>query len=118
MGTLAFFNNDIDAPLSNYQQSLEPIRIWTFEKTTTGRNIYVYGERVAGDNKMATILGWNGASIGRFGNEFYQGMIYEVLIFNPVLSIDRRQKMEGYLAHKWGQITNMVAGHPYKVAAP
>ena len=118
VGTLAFFNNDIDAPLSNYQQSLEPIRIWTFEKTTTGRNIYVYGERVAGDNKMATILGWNGASIGRFGNEFYQGMIYEVLIFNPVLSIDRRQKMEGYLAHKWGQITNMVAGHPYKVAAP
>lgn len=118
VGTMAFFNNDVDIRLANYQQSLEPIRIWTFEKTPTGRNIYINGERVGGDNNLATMLGWGGAAIARFGNEFYQGMMHEVLVFNPVLSVDRRQKVEGYLAHKWGQATNMVAGHPYKTAAP
>jgi hypothetical protein len=29
-----------------------------------------------------------------------------------------RQKLEGYLAHKWGLTANLPVGHPYKTAGP
>jgi hypothetical protein len=34
------------------------------------------------------------------------------------LSTTDRQKLEGYLAHKWGLAANLPADHPYKSAAP
>jgi hypothetical protein len=116
--TLAFWANDMDAPVSNYQQSLEPARIWVFEKSPTGRAIYLNGQRIKTDNNMEVLSGWSGAAIGRYGGEYYQGMMYEVMIFNPGLSIDRRQKIEGYLAYKWGLSGNLDAGHPYKASPP
>jgi hypothetical protein len=115
----AFFANDLDASVPNYQQSLEPTRIWTFEKTPTGRAIYLNGARVSQDNNVESFQTWAGAAVGRFGmGDFYTGMLHEILIYNPGLSIDRRQKVEGYLAHKWGLATQMSAGHPYKTAEP
>jgi len=115
----AFFANDLDASVSNYQQSLEPTRVWTFEKSATGRAIYLNGQRMSQDANLESFQTWAGAAVGRFGmGDFYNGMLYEILIYNPGLSIDRRQKVEGYLAHKWGVATQMMAGHPYKTAAP
>lgn len=114
----AFFSNDVDGTVPNYQASLEPVRVWVFEKTPTGRTIYLNGQRLNSDNNMETLVGWPGAAIGRFGGSYYSGMLHEVMIFNPGLSTDRRQKIEGYLAHKWGIPMNLVAGHPFKNAAP
>ena len=46
------------------------------------------------------------------------GLVKEV-IFVPYNSSDTtRQKLEGYLAHKWGLDTLLPAGHPYKSAPP
>ena len=114
----AFFANDIDGQTPNYQQSLEQTRVLVFEKTPTGRAIYLNGQQLNRDSNREILSGWNGAAIGRFGGDFYQGILYEVLIFNPGLSPDRRQKIEGYLAHKWGIPMNLSAGHPFKNAAP
>ncbi len=114
----AFFDNDVDGNVSNYQQSLEPSRIWAFEKVSTGRNIYMNGQKLNGDTNRETLAAWVGAAIGRFGGIYYEGTIYEILIYNPGLSLDRRQKIEGYLAHKWGLSGNLTAGHPYKNSAP
>ena len=116
--TLAFWANDIDVTVSNYQQSLEPVRVWAFEKSPTGRAIYMNGQRIKTDNNMEVLSGWSGAAIGRYGGDYYQGMIHEVLVFNPGLSLDRRQKIEGYLAHKWGVSGSLDAGHPYKGSPP
>ena len=114
----AFFSNDVDGNVSNYQGTLEPIRIWVFEKTPTGRTIYLNGQRLNGDNNTETLVGWPGSALGRFGGIYYEGMIHEVLIFNPGLDIGRRQKIEGYLAHKWGIPMNLATGHPFRNAAP
>jgi hypothetical protein len=114
----AFFSNDVDGSVPNYQQSLEPTRVWAFEKIPTGRNIYLNGQRLNGDNNMETLTAWVGAAIGRFGGSFYQGTVYEILIYNPGLNTERRQKIEGYLAHKWGIPVNLVAGHPFRSAEP
>jgi hypothetical protein len=49
---------------------------------------------------------------------YYVGYGMEILFYNSVLSTNDRQKVEGYLAHKWGIQSSLPAGHPYKLAAP
>jgi hypothetical protein len=44
--------------------------------------------------------------------------ISEVLFVDVNLSTTDRQKMEGYLAWKWGLEANLPAGHPYKNLPP
>ena len=43
---------------------------------------------------------------------------FEILMFNQYLGDTDRQKIEGYLAWKWGLQTSLPVGHPYKSAAP
>jgi hypothetical protein len=50
--------------------------------------------------------------------QFFKGSVYEFLIFSENLFDDNRQKIEGYLAHKWGLSNNLPANHPYKNNAP
>jgi hypothetical protein len=49
---------------------------------------------------------------------YYVGYGMEILFYNSVLSTNDRQKVEGYLAHKWAITSSLPAGHPYKTAAP
>ena len=42
----------------------------------------------------------------------------EVIVSSTLLSTLDRQKLEGYLAHKWGLTANLPAGHPYKINPP
>ena len=48
----------------------------------------------------------------------FQGVFYEILAYNTVLSTTDREKIEGYLAWKWGLQANLPAAHPYLSAAP
>ena len=48
----------------------------------------------------------------------FRGYAAEIIIVNSVLSSGDREKIEGYLAHKWGITGNLDAGHPYKSVAP
>ena len=58
-------------------------------------------------------------SIGyqRYG-AYFSGAMGELLITDDILAPEVRQKLEGYLAHKWGLAASLPAGHPYKDAAP
>lgn len=49
---------------------------------------------------------WNDAVIG------------ELILTDTVLSNSDREKVEGYLAHKWGLSGSLTSGHPYKSAPP
>lgn len=46
------------------------------------------------------------------------GDIAEVVYVGATVSTDDRQKLEGYLAHKWALTANLPADHPYKTAPP
>ena len=46
------------------------------------------------------------------------GYYGEVMYFNVQLSDANRQKIEGYLAWKWGLQASLPMGHPYALAAP
>ena len=48
---------------------------------------------------------------------FLDGYIAEIIVTSHCTLIDR-QRIEGYLAHKWGLETNLPGSHPYKNNAP
>lgn len=51
-------------------------------------------------------------------SEFFKGDIAEIIIYNTELEDTERQRVEGYLAHKYGLTANLPADHPYKVDPP
>ena len=58
------------------------------------------------------VSGANPASYG------YAGTIHEIILANAVPVLADRQKLEGYLAARWGLQALLPAGHPYKAVAP
>ena len=55
-----------------------------------------------------------GAGSAVTSNEAYEGDMMEALFLPSVISLADRQKLEGYLAWKWGLTNNLPANHPYK----
>lgn len=49
---------------------------------------------------------------------FFDGKIAEIVLLPSVADTTTRQKLEGYLAHKWGLTANLPSNHPYKVNPP
>jgi hypothetical protein len=49
---------------------------------------------------------------------FWVGSHHELIVTNTALSVADRQKLEGYLAHKWGLTANLPSDHPYKSTPP
>lgn len=52
------------------------------------------------------------------GAAYFTGAIGEMLIVENDNSLDTQQKIEGYLAWKWGLESNLPVSHPYKTAPP
>jgi hypothetical protein len=59
-----------------------------------------------------------GATLTQPTGQYFNGDIGEIVIYDSALPTENRQKMEGYLAHKWGLEANLPSGHPYKTSAP
>jgi len=74
-------------------------------------NSYTWGP--SGNNEF--IIGAR-ANVSTANN--MKGSIAEVLFFNTPLSNADRQKVEGYLASKWGLITSLPIYHPYYIPVP
>ena len=49
---------------------------------------------------------------------YADGKFFECVLIVGAVSTDTRQKIEGYLAHKWGLADTLPFDHPYKSAAP
>lgn len=56
--------------------------------------------------------------IGYNGTNLLDGQIAEIIICNSFLTTVERQKVEGYLAWKWGLVPALDAAHPYKTVPP
>jgi len=63
-----------------------------------------------GANFINGNLNWNHTKTQHYLGEF--------IIVTSNLSNDNRQKIEGYLAHKWGLTEKLDSSHPYKVNLP
>lgn len=72
------------------------------------------GDIGSGVNYM--IGGFNDA--GSIHVSTYGGLMAELVITDNMVSDSDRQKLEGYLAHKWGHAASLPTDHPYKNSAP
>ena len=74
-----------------------------------------------GWNRSHDSTWWPGKiSLGAWQNlgETSKAEVAELVVFNEVLSTSDRQKIESYLAHKWGLSSLMPNSHPFKPASP
>lgn len=68
--------------------------------TSSANNVF----QIGGRQQAAT--GW------------FNGLICECVAMQRNATTLERQKLEGYLAHKWGLTASLPSGHPYKNAGP
>ena len=92
---------------------------FTFDSSASAA-IYYNGALTGTRNGSTSYTGNGSIVIGSSDgvHETYTGTISEILIYNSVLSTTNRQKIEGYLAWKWGFASNLSASNPYKYDLP
>lgn len=67
---------------------------------------------------------WKASQIGKARNATGDGdvfgnlSIHELIVLGTTITAGNRQKLEGYLAHKWGLTANLPSDHPYKLVKP
>lgn len=73
--------------------------------------VHVLGDGDSGDNSIDRIgLKWNkNKSVPS-----WTGVISEIIVTSSILVDADREKVEGYLAHKWGLQDDLPSDHPYK----
>jgi hypothetical protein len=120
---------------TTYSRSANTAQILNSRMSTSGTALIANGTAVVIDlaNKVTTSTPAAPSSIGyTFDSNFYVGavralgsLVYspaikfaEVIVSSTLLSTLDRQKLEGYLAHKWGLGANLPNDHPYKTVGP
>jgi hypothetical protein len=63
-------------------------------------------------------MGYQTGNGGGFPQRCFYGEHYEIIGLSTAPSTDERQKIEGYLAHKWGLDADLPSDHPYKTSKP
>lgn len=82
-------------------------------------NVYLNGATPQTQTTLASgVSRFYFGSANNSANRYFTGQIGEILIYNSVLSDLDRQRMEGYLAWKWGIPGNLPQTHPFKLFAP
>jgi len=101
--------------LNRYEAS-----VFTYTMEDTGSNgtsdtvnLYSNGRNVATETSGVDYTGASSGvlRIGYDGSNYFNGDIYEVLIYSYTLSDEDRQNVEGYLARKYG--LSLAFGHKY-----
>ena len=118
---LGQFANDLDDTIPAYTSTQDALI--TGLNRAVGKLISLNGGEEIATNSNTTNLNANsniGFAIGRFSGNYYNfaGRINELVVFNFEINDDTYQKVEGYLAWKWGTEASLPITHPYYAAAP
>ncbi|MFZ9949840.1 MAG: hypothetical protein ACO3FX_09585, partial [Gemmobacter sp.] len=107
-------------------------KLFTLIADTRAGNPIVANTAYHVDGTLASLVvraGWNtyagfsaftsfGIGAGGFWHGMHHGQIAEIVVANTLASTAERQRLEGYLAHKWGRAGSLPADHPWKAVAP
>ena len=102
MRTLA--NNNIPG-IRGFTDTAATFKAYVNGTVTTNKTAVSYQPAV---NQGFQLGQWNSVTLG-----YLTGYIFECIVYDTALSLSDYQKVEGYLAWKWGFQTSLAAGHPY-----
>ena len=106
-----------DGIFLNAGSPIPPINLYNFTRTgAVSKSGYYMGSNAFSSPAMvyspAVIYSLS------FSNSPFDGVIYEMIIYNRAITDAERQKVEGYLAWKWGINTSLPVSHPYSTSPP
>ena len=115
-------NGSLDLDSDNYTQNAKTF----ISCVRTGGSVVGYTNGTTKNtvaNSASVYTGANAASVWSLGantgnTEASLMDLYELIVINGTVSTDTRQKIEGYLAHKWGLTSSLPNDHPYKSIVP
>ena len=84
--------------------------------TNTGLVPYYNGN--AQTAKNGSTVSFQGMGIFGLSGSSFNAITGDIIMYNRALSVDERQKVEGYLAWKWGINNSLPGNHPYYNAPP
>ena len=115
------WGSDLDAtPISPARNRW---KITVGKKDGNALAMYDMGVIIGSETKTAANITDNTFRLGFLtstggGSHYYGGDIAEFIFVKDASSDAERQKIEGYLAHKYGIQSQLPSGHPYKTVAP
>lgn len=90
-----------------------------FDSTNDLVRGYINGVYAGGVYYPGTLGFTNAVTIGGArGGAYVQGRVYDSIYYDGVMTVDQREKVEGYMAHKWSFNADLPAGHPYRDKGP
>ena len=113
-----FYNDDL--VVSSTFSGLNTQRVWTFryQKGPGTKTVNLFGS-VVGSNASNQLTSFSSPVLGQsLGGAYYQGIIYEALFFKGDITDLNMQKVEGFLAWKWGLNSSLPSSHPYFSVIP
>ena len=87
----------------------------------TSQIVYKNGTQQATEATTLTAGTSPALTIGRYTPallEYYQGYVYEMIVYSATLTTTQRQSIEGYLGWKWGLQASLSNAHPYLTLNP
>ena len=95
------------------------LQVWERSSGTDyeSSKMYLNGLEVSGTSSNGSNLPSDTSQYIQIGHSSFAGKIGEFIVLNSSSSIDR-QKLEGYLAHKWGLTNSLPDLHPHKYTYP
>lgn len=115
----AFRNTNGSAPIS-----IQAATPYVFSAIATNGNVGMYqnGGTVTnittGAGAIFNVSRYRVANQTGLPNEYFNGNIGEVIVYNTTLTTAQRQQVEGYLAWKWGLQGNLNPSNPYVTQRP
>ena len=96
------------------------MQVWERTDSTnySASKFYLNGsEQVVASISNGTGLPDDTSTYTQIGHDSFHGKMGEFIVLNST-DLEDRQKLEGYLAHKWGLSHNLPTAHPYKYNSP
>ena len=109
--------NDINVNSPTTSVTTTSLMCMTTNNTGSGLLPYINGTSMNAKNGITVTF--TGLYVANFsGGQLWNGPMGETIIYNNVLSVSDREKVEGYLAWKWGIQSKLPTNHPYYAASP
>jgi hypothetical protein len=109
--------NDVNANSPSYSMLNNYVLL---SLTNDGTTMTPYANGTAQSTKNGSTSTFSNFNIGYHNSmaQYFNGNMAEIIIYNQYLIDSERQKIEGYLAWKWGLQSNLPSNHTYKIIAP